>query len=184
LELETDKATIEVPSSADGVIKEIKVKAGEKVKVGQTIFTVDEAAAPSKNGGTAAAPAKEAAPAAAKPAAAPEPAAKPAAAPEPAKAAQPPAEPKRKAEVVEMKAKQAPSAPAAAASAAPAQAASAPTADASSIPAAPSARRLARELGINIAEIRGSGAGGRISTDDVTAHARRLLSGGAGVGRA
>ena len=42
LELETDKATIEVPSSADGVVKEIKVKAGEKVKVGQTIFVVEE----------------------------------------------------------------------------------------------------------------------------------------------
>ena len=38
LELETDKATIEVPSSVAGVIKEVKVKPGEKVKVGQTIF--------------------------------------------------------------------------------------------------------------------------------------------------
>src|ERR671910_3078781 len=47
LELETDKATIEVPSSAAGVVKEIKVKPGEKVKVGQTIFIVDE------NGGAA-----------------------------------------------------------------------------------------------------------------------------------
>src|SRR3954470_16021552 len=79
LELETDKATIEIPSSADGVIKDIKVKAGEKVKVGQTIFIVDEAA-PSKNGGTAAA-AQEAAPVAA---AAP----KPVVAPEPPKPAQ------------------------------------------------------------------------------------------------
>src|SRR5919106_943648 len=42
LELETDKATIEVPSSSAGVIKEVKIKAGEKVKVGQTIFVVDE----------------------------------------------------------------------------------------------------------------------------------------------
>src|SRR6266550_4692312 len=41
LELETDKATIEVPSSADGVVKEVRVKAGEKVKVGQTIFVVE-----------------------------------------------------------------------------------------------------------------------------------------------
>ena len=48
LELETDKATIEVPSSAEGVVKEIKVKPGEKVKVGQTIFVVDE-----KGGGAA-----------------------------------------------------------------------------------------------------------------------------------
>ena len=38
LELETDKATIEVPSSATGVVKEVKIKPGEKVKVGQTIF--------------------------------------------------------------------------------------------------------------------------------------------------
>src|SRR6266481_4381054 len=44
LELETDKATIEVPSSADGVITDLKVKAGEKVKVGQTILVVEAAA--------------------------------------------------------------------------------------------------------------------------------------------
>src|SRR5215210_829596 len=160
LELETDKATIEIPSSADGVIKDIKVKAGEKVKVGQTIFIVDDAASPSKNGGTAAT-APQAAP---QPAAAfPQPAAKPVAVAEAAKA-QPPAEPsqKRRADVVEMKAKQPPAA-------APPPAAM----DAASIPAAPSARRLARELGVNLAEIHGSGAGGRISMDDVTAHARR-----------
>ena len=42
LELETDKATIEVPSSVAGVVKEVKIKPGEKVKVGQTIFVVDE----------------------------------------------------------------------------------------------------------------------------------------------
>src|SRR6476646_5287316 len=42
LELETDKATIEVPSSIAGTVKDVKVKAGEKVKVGQTIFTVDD----------------------------------------------------------------------------------------------------------------------------------------------
>ena len=42
LELETDKATIEVPSSVAGQVKEIKVKAGDKVKVGQTILTVEE----------------------------------------------------------------------------------------------------------------------------------------------
>ena len=51
LELETDKATIEVPSSADGVVKEIKIKAGEKVKVGQTIFVVEEGQAQGKGRG-------------------------------------------------------------------------------------------------------------------------------------
>src|SRR3954470_11522944 len=44
LELETDKATIEVPSSVAGTVKEIKVKAGEKVKVGQAILSYDEGA--------------------------------------------------------------------------------------------------------------------------------------------
>src|SRR5260370_2779043 len=41
LELETDKATIEVPSSVAGVVKDVQVKPGEKIKVGQTILTVD-----------------------------------------------------------------------------------------------------------------------------------------------
>src|SRR5215471_7138818 len=45
LELETDKATIEVPSSVAGKIKDVKVKAGDKVKVGQAILSVDDAAA-------------------------------------------------------------------------------------------------------------------------------------------
>src|SRR5450759_384695 len=62
LELETDKATIEVPSSVAGTVKDIKVKAGEKIKVGQTIFTVDNADA---DAGAGAAPAPAAEPAAA-----------------------------------------------------------------------------------------------------------------------
>src|SRR5687768_11820945 len=44
LELETDKATIEVPSSVAGVVKEIKVKKGDKIQVGAVVLTVDEAA--------------------------------------------------------------------------------------------------------------------------------------------
>jgi pyruvate dehydrogenase E2 component (dihydrolipoamide acetyltransferase) len=181
LELETDKATIEVPASAAGVVKDIKVKAGEKVKVGQTIFTVEE------NGGGAADTEKAEAPK-----------------PESPKAATPKAEapkaddkkratvgqdfspdepeapktevPKRRGEVVEMNRPKAAPAPA------PAPAQSAP-ADAASIPAAPSARRLARELGVNIADIQGSGPGGRISSDDVTAYARRLIAGAAAPAR-
>src|SRR5688572_21115886 len=158
LELETDKATIEVPSSATGVVKEVKIKAGEKVKVGQTIFIVDE------NGAAAGAPAGPKADA--KPAEASKPAAD--AAPAQAKSKEPkadaeteakaePAKPeKRKADVVEMK-------PAQAKPAAPQPAAAG---DAASIPAAPSARRLARELGLDIRDIQGSGPGGRIATDD------------------
>src|SRR4029450_111404 len=58
LELETDKATIEVPSSVAGVIKELKVKSGDKVKVGAVVLTVDDAAA-GNGAGAAAAPAKQ-----------------------------------------------------------------------------------------------------------------------------
>jgi pyruvate dehydrogenase E2 component (dihydrolipoyllysine-residue acetyltransferase) len=204
LELETDKATIEVPSSAAGVVKEIKVKPGEKVKVGQTIFTVDENGAGAPASGQGAVSPKEAAPAEpAKAEAAASVAAKasspdteasraPAAqsrSSEPAKADVAKAETapakveRRRAEVVEMKPSRAQAPheqdkkPASPPAPAPAQAA-----DQASIPAAPSARRLARELGVNIAEIPGSGPGGRISMDDVTAYARRLLS-GAGAAR-
>ena len=181
LELETDKATIEVPSSAAGVVKDIKVKAGEKVKVGQTIFTVDE------NGGAAAeAPAEPQKTDAAKPEpvkaepAKPEPEKPEPQKPEPKKAEPQKAEPqkaetpKRRGEVVEMNRPARAPAPVEAPKAA---------ADPASIPAAPSARRLARELGVNIADIQGSGSGGRISTDDVTAHARRLIAGAAAPGR-
>ena len=45
MELETDKAVVEVPSSVSGVVKEIKVKEGEKIKVGQVIFTLEGGAA-------------------------------------------------------------------------------------------------------------------------------------------
>src|SRR3954453_19539056 len=44
LELETDKATIEVPSSVAGTVGEVRVKVGEKVKVGQVVLTVADGA--------------------------------------------------------------------------------------------------------------------------------------------
>ena len=55
------------------------------------------------------------------------------------------------------------------------------TADTSSIPAAPTVRRLARELGIDIVKVPGSGPGGRISKEDVKAYAKQLITGGGGV---
>ncbi len=44
MELETDKAVVEVPSSVTGTVKDIRVKEGQKIKVGQVIFTVDNGA--------------------------------------------------------------------------------------------------------------------------------------------
>src|SRR5262249_42665090 len=61
LELETDKATIEVPSSVAGQVKDIKVKAGDKVNVGQAILTVEDGTPQPPAGPRApAAPAEEA----------------------------------------------------------------------------------------------------------------------------
>ena len=57
MELETDKAVVEVPSSISGTVEEIRVKEGEKVKVGQVIFTVENGA-----GGVARAPSPAGAP--------------------------------------------------------------------------------------------------------------------------
>src|SRR3954464_11721898 len=50
LELETDKATIEVPSSVAGRVKDVKVKAGDKVNVGQVILSVDDAGGAASDG--------------------------------------------------------------------------------------------------------------------------------------
>jgi pyruvate dehydrogenase E2 component (dihydrolipoamide acetyltransferase) len=172
LELETDKATIEVPSSVAGVVKEIKVKTGDKVKVGQLVLTVDEAAA-------AAAPAPPAA-ASARPGAKPvEPAA---ASHEDLAGAEPP--PGEDAQIGPSKVvdigRGAPARPAAAASAAGA----ALPGGGGLVPAAPSTRRTARELGVDITQVEGSGPGGRISVDDVKGFARTVLTGGgSGVAR-
>jgi len=50
--------------------------------------------------------------------------------------------------------------------------------DASQVPAAPSVRRYARELGVDLAQISGTGPGGRIGQDDVTAHVKQAMTGG------
>jgi len=169
LELETDKATIEVPSSVAGVVKEIRVKKGDKVKVGAVVLTVD-APSSGNGGGAAAAPAAaQAAPAKAEPA--PEPA--PAAAAQPAQAPQPP-------RLVPMPARpfdaaqgrQTPEAPAPVAAPVPPPA----RLDGRAAPASPAVRRLAREIGVNVNDVEGSGPNGRISQEDVKEHARRILS--------
>ena len=193
IELETDKATIEVPSSVSGKVTDVKVKVGDKVKVGQAIFAFDgsESAPPKETKGPQ--PQPEGAPehgglsqkatTETKPAEAAVPAER---APAPSRAEPPRAgasarapeddieletprpERAKRGEVVDIS-----RAARAAAQAAPVSEAEGP------MPAAgPSVRRMARELGVDIRQIAGTGPGGRISVDDVQKFVREAMAGG------
>ncbi len=177
LELETDKATIEVPSSVAGVVKEVKVTQGEKIKVGQLVLTVDEpasaagAATAAKSAVGAARPDKAAPPdAPAARAATAEKSAAAAATAEQASEAVPEPAPSKVVDISRGAPRQAPT-----------QAPAPPAA--ALVPAAPSTRRYARELGVDITKVEGTGPGGRVSVDDVKGQARAIIAGG-GRGRA
>ena len=151
--LESDKATMDVPSPAAGTVKEVKVKLGDKVSEGSPIVVVETAAT---------APAAEAP----KPADAKAPSPAP-----PAPAATPP------------RAAAAAPAPAAAAPSKPAQGSAAPApVDSAAFKAAhasPSVRKFARELGVDLARVTGSAAKGRILQEDVQKFVKQVMSGGA-----
>ena len=145
VELETEKAVFEVPSTVAGTVTEIMVSAGEVINVGAVIARIETDAGAAT---TASAPEQEEAPPAA-----PEPQVEKQPAPV---AAEPTASAIKKAvvAVVDQDAKPRAVAP----------------------PASPSVRRLARELGIDINQVSGSGASGRISSQDVHAHAKRIIT--------
>lgn len=130
--LESDKATMDVPAPASGIVREILAKIGDKVSMGVPLLTLEA------EGAAAPAPA----------ASSPTPAAAPPAAPTPAPVASAPAK----------------------ASANPA------VADFSGVNAGPAVRRLARELGLDLTTISGTGEKGRVTREDVKA----ALGGGAG----
>jgi len=154
--VESDKASMEIPCSHAGVVKELKVKLGDKVKQGSVVVVLDVAEA-----SAAASPAPTAAPAApmsalsAAPAAATAPVAAPVSAAVPAPMPAPVSTP---AAVV---------------------AAHAPTqTPATGLPhASPSIRKLARQLGVPLAEVKGTGTKGRITEDDVQAFTRSVMAG-------
>lgn len=182
LELETDKAVVEVPSSVAGVVQEIRVNANEEASVGQVVLVVGEGDAPAEAPSEAQpeappetqseAPAEtEAAPAGdgteeARPSAG---AADAAAEEEPAEAAQAGEQPGTDEKEAQI------SAAANASDAGTAQTSSdsydTPVDEKQPIPAAPSVRRLARELGVDLRRVAGSGSSGRISAEDVRAFA-------------
>ena len=141
--VESDKASMEIPSSHAGVLKELKVKVGDTVNIGDLIAVLEGAAsaaapAPAPAQAAAAAPASATASAAAPAAASPAPAASPAAA--------------------------APHDPT--------------TTPSGKLPhASPSVRKFARELGVPLDEVKGSGPKGRITQDDVQSFTKAVMSG-------
>jgi pyruvate dehydrogenase E2 component (dihydrolipoamide acetyltransferase) len=172
LELETDKATIEVPSDVAGKITAIKVKAGDKVKPGQAVLTLDSNGSTGSTGSKGDAPKQEAAKQEApKSDASKQETPKQEAAPAP-EGEEPAAAPERPRASVTNIAAGRPQQPAAPAPAPPPVAQSHVT----SSPAAPSVRRLAREIGVDVTQVPGSGPGGRITQDDVKEFAKRVMN--------
>lgn len=147
-EIETDKATIEVPSEISGKILEVLIKEGDKVKVGQTIFKIET----SDSGSQEQKPKKE---------------------------SQKVTEPEQKQTEQEIRQKGEVEVYESL------ETASQPPIMHGAAPAAPSVRKLAREVGVNINRVHGSGAAGRISMDDVKAYVKTLSlekASGAGFG--
>ena len=160
VELETDKAVAEVPCPQAGRVVKIHVNNGETVSEGTTLITLEPADVAAAQPPPAAAPEKPAkAETAAEPVAEPPP---PVETLQPAPAAQPPAAP--------------PPSPVAVAAQPVAPAADD---DGQLAAAGPSIRRLAREVGIDLSTVTGSGPAGRITRDDVMAAVRSAAKGGA-----
>jgi pyruvate dehydrogenase E2 component (dihydrolipoamide acetyltransferase) len=161
--LESDKATMEVPSPAAGTVKEIKLKIGDKVAEGTLVLLLDAAAA-----ATQAAPTPAASPAAV----APEPTSAAPAAPAPL------AQQAAEGDVCELRPTEAEptTAPAHISMPSPGDIA-AEVMGGHKAHASPSVRRYARELGVDVARLRGSGPKGRITQGDVQAFIKDAMRG-------
>ena len=157
MELETDKAVVEVPSSVSGVVREVRVKEGQKVKVGEVIFTLEGGAAaaetPQRHEPVEHMSGQQAARLAFQMALKAEGKSE--------EQALPPDQPQSAAPGFSM----------------PVQLEKvAGSEHRDPVPAAPHVRRLARELGVDIHQVQGRGPGGRISEDDVKLHAKNALA--------
>jgi pyruvate dehydrogenase E2 component (dihydrolipoamide acetyltransferase) len=140
--LESDKATMDVPSSHSGVVKEVKVKVGDSISEGAIVLILEESA-------SAVAPAAAPAVAKAEPVVAPAPKAEP-------PIVRAPAPPPVSSAPIEI--------------------------DPTASHASPSVRKFARELGVTVHQVKGSGPKGRITQEDVQAFVKAAMSGGAGNG--
>lgn len=154
VQLETEKASFDVPSPVKGKVVEINIQEGQTVKVGEVLLKVDTEAEPSRK--------EESKPE--------------------KKEEKKDSEKKPKEEEIEEE--EAVEKPAPKQSVEPEKLSAGEAGErttvlsaAAAVPAAPSVRQLARELGIDIARISGSGPGGRISAEDVKQYAKSMISG-------
>jgi pyruvate dehydrogenase E2 component (dihydrolipoyllysine-residue acetyltransferase) len=161
--LESDKATMDVPSPAAGTVKEVKVKVGDKVREGSPIVLLEAAPAPADGAAKAAAAPAPEPPRAAAAAPVPEPPRATAAAGAPGPSAVGAPEAKTQSEE-------------------PATEKPAPTAPVDAVAfkaahASPSVRKFARELGVDLARVAGSGPKGRILQEDVQNFVKGIMHG-------
>ena len=144
--VESDKASMEIPSSHAGVLKELKVQVGDKVSKGTLLAVLEGSAS-----------------AVAAPVSSPPPPPEPSqasSAPAPAPTAEPPTAADRPVPTASLPAHE-------------------PTAPAGPLPhASPSIRKLARELGVPLGEVKGSGPKGRITQEDVQSFVKAVMTGG------
>lgn len=166
LEVDTDKASVDVPASSAGHVKEIRVKEGDVIKVGQVVLTLEE------TGSNTSPPAATKAPE-----------------PPPTKAeAAKPAENEPKEAALPVKKEEPPSKAVSQAETPQPQQPSQPQQPAQplhdEVDAAPSLRRMARELGIDIHSVSGTGPEGRITEEDIRNHARSIILNASSVGSA
>ncbi|MES2792326.1 MAG: 2-oxo acid dehydrogenase subunit E2 [Planctomycetota bacterium] len=146
MEVETDKAVVELPCSIAGQVTQVHVQPGATIKPGSPLLTL------ATSGSAAAAPAPAAAPAA------------------PQASAAAPAKPVAPVAPVSPSSTPAPSPTAAAVTASVAD-------KVAPAPAGPATRRMARQLGVDLHHVTGSGPGGRITMDDVQGHVKQIMQG-------
>jgi len=165
IELETDKAVFEVPAPADGVITELLVQVGDTVKVGGVIARLDESGS-----AVGASEEKEETPAAGASAERND--------AESVESSVEVAATQETPEVAPAVVESSPEPePVAAADPAPQHAEVVPLPRTGPAPASPTVRRLAREIGVDIHVVPGTGPGGRISADDVHGFAKGIIQG-------
>jgi pyruvate dehydrogenase E2 component (dihydrolipoamide acetyltransferase) len=167
-EMESDKASFELPSDFDGVIKEVKVSEGDEVKVGQVMFTIDTAGE-----GEESKDEKEEKKSSDEKSAEKEASQKKK---EDVEKEEEKEEKEEKEEPQEDKTDEEPSDEKPAEKEPAAQKVES-SKSAAHIPASPAVRRLAREIGVDITQVKGTGPAGRVLEDDVKAYAKKMLQG-------